>query len=69
WKEFDGKQSLIQLMHSTDQGNTWQAVTTLATSDGASDHPLLISDGNTAWLSWNTARQDLVFMAIESDNK
>ncbi|MBI3187503.1 MAG: exo-alpha-sialidase [Gammaproteobacteria bacterium] len=69
WKEFDGKQSLIQLMHSTDQGNTWRAVTTLATSDGASDHPLLISDGNTAWLSWHTARQGLVFMAIESDNK
>lgn len=64
WKEFDGKQSLIQLMRSTDQGNNWQPVKTLATTDAASDHPLLISNGQTAWLSWSTANQGLVFMAL-----
>ena len=66
WKEFDGKQSSIRLMRSSDQGNTWQPAKTLSTTDGASDHPLLISDGQTAWLSWNTAKTGLVFLALES---
>jgi hypothetical protein len=69
WKEFDGKQSSIQLMRSSDQGNTWQPAKTLSTTDAASDHPLLISDGQTAWLSWNTAKQGLIFMAIGSGDK
>lgn len=65
WKEFNGQQALIQMLRSADGGKTWQGVKTLATTDDASDHPLLISDGTAAYLSWNTARQGLVFMALE----
>ena len=64
WKEFDGKQTQIQAMQSVDQGNTWLAVKIIATTDDASDHPLLVSDGNNAWLSWNTAKQGFVFKVM-----
>jgi hypothetical protein len=66
WKEFDGKQSLIQMMQSTNAGTTWKNVTTLASTDGASDHPLLISNGQQVFLSWNTSKQGLVFLPLHS---
>lgn len=69
WKEFDGTQTSIKFMYSPDQGDNWQSAKTVAVTDGASDHPLLISNGKTAWLSWNTARQGLVFSAIASGEK
>lgn len=69
WKEFDGQQSSIRLMHSADNGNSWSAARTLAATDGASDHPLLVSDGARAWLSWNTAKQGLVFRVVAAGEK
>lgn len=56
WKEFDGTASSIQLMHSDDGGNHWSSPRTIATTQGASDHPLLIHDGHDVYLSWNTLK-------------
>ncbi len=57
WKEFDGKNTVIRLMRSTDGGVTWSAPAKLATTAAASDHPQLIAHGRRAWLGWNTARE------------
>lgn len=57
WKEFDGKNSSIRLMHSADNGTTWSAPKRIAESAGASDHPLLIARGEQVYLSWNTLRE------------
>jgi hypothetical protein len=57
WKEFDGKNTAIRLMHSADGGKSWSTVRTLATAADRSDHPQLISDGKAAFLAWNTARE------------
>ncbi len=54
WKEFDGTASRIQLKRSDDGGNHWSSPRTIATTQGASDHPLLIQDGRDVYLSWNT---------------
>ncbi len=54
WKEFDGQQSHIRLMQADDRGTQWQAVQTIASTTDESDHPLLITHGETPYLSWHT---------------
>jgi len=54
WKEFDGKQSRIQLMQSHDGGKQWQTAETIAFTNTNADHPFLISNGDIPYLSWHT---------------
>lgn len=54
WKEFDGTATTIQVQSSADQGRSWDAPRAAAASADASDHPQLVSDGRTAYLSWLT---------------
>ncbi|BCB25166.1 lipoprotein [Sulfurimicrobium lacus] len=64
WKEFDGKESLVQEMHSVDGGATWSGARRLAASAGASDHPLLIGQQDKAFLSWQTEKDGLQLLEI-----
>ena len=54
WKEFDGKKSVIYLKESLDDGNTWSSPKMLASTEGYSDHPLLLAQGSEVFLSWLT---------------
>jgi hypothetical protein len=54
WKEFDGSKSSVYLKESKDDGNTWSTPKLLVSTAGYSDHPLLLSRGNEAFLSWLT---------------
>lgn len=65
WKEFDGERSVIRTMHSTDGGNQWHSPRTVASTAGGSDHPLLIADGDAAYLVWNTLKDGLRIIAID----
>src|SRR5260370_18114715 len=42
WKEFDGTKAQVRWQLSHDSGRTWSAVQTVADTDDASDHPLLV---------------------------
>jgi hypothetical protein len=64
WKEFDGERAAVRAMVSRDGGRNWGAPQTVADSAGASDHPLLIADGNAAYLSWNTAQEGYRLLPI-----
>jgi hypothetical protein len=57
WKEFDGKQTLIWIQRSMDDGLTWLAPQVIARTKNYSDHPLLIKNNQQIFLSWLT-RQD-----------
>lgn len=57
WKSFDGERTEIQTMISRDDGATWSAPRTIAATSDQSDHPLLVTNGHTVFLSW-MARQD-----------
>ncbi len=57
WKEFAGGVSAIQVMTSADGGMNWTAPMGVATSAGASDHPLLVRRGDTVFLSWLSAQE------------
>jgi len=57
WKEFDGRAAVIRAMHSADGGRSWSTPQTLATAAGASDHPLLLTDGTRAYVSWYAVKE------------
>ena len=54
WKEFDGAHSLVYIKQSIDDGKTWDTPKIISKTSGYSDHPLLINQGDTVFLSWLT---------------
>lgn len=52
WKVLEQEQTKLQLKISNDNGDNWSDTTTLTTTTGMSDHPLLFSNGNKAYVSW-----------------
>lgn len=65
WKEFDGKQTTVRLMRSRDAGTTWTTPTTIATTGGYSDHPLLVARRGEAYLSWLAHPEGYRLIALE----
>ncbi|MEK7207079.1 MAG: sialidase family protein [Pseudomonadota bacterium] len=64
WKEFDGAKATIRALISRNRGASWSAPQTIATTASASDHPLLIGDGNKVYLSWNTGQEGFRLVEI-----
>jgi hypothetical protein len=62
WKEFDGNQTTVPAMVSHDDGRTWSSPVVVAETSNASDHPLLVSNGGRAFLSWQTQTEGFRFM-------
>lgn len=54
WKEFDGETTTVMIMQSHDDGETWSRPSAVATTTDASDHPLLVANGDHLYLSWMT---------------
>jgi len=64
WKHFDGDKTNIRLTVSTDEGQTWQPAVTIASTTGASDHPLLATNNEAGWLSWHTNEEGLRLVSL-----
>ncbi len=64
WKGFDGQQSLIRLMTSSDDGKTWSEAETLATTSQGSDYPLIVRNSNGLFLSWLTDEHGYIVRRI-----
>lgn len=64
WKSFDGQQSLLQLITSTDDGSSWSDPVTLSTTGQASDHPMIVTTPSGIFLSWHTEEYGYVFQEI-----
>jgi hypothetical protein len=65
WKEFDGIKAQVRWQVSHDSGRTWSAVRTVADTDDASDHPLLVAHAGRAYLSWLTKAQGYRLIPLE----
>ncbi|HWB48605.1 MAG TPA: sialidase family protein [Stellaceae bacterium] len=65
WKEFDGENTAVKLIASGDDGATWSAPATIASTADASDHPLLIARRGVVYLSWLTRREGYRLMPLE----
>jgi hypothetical protein len=66
WKEFNGKSSTVYLKQSMDDGGTWSSPQAVFETSGYSDHPLLISQGKVAFLSWLTRDDGYQFIKLGS---
>jgi hypothetical protein len=66
WKEFDGKKTDILMKFSKDAGMGWSQNKVISTTAGSSDHPLLVKNSNTGYLSWHTQDEGYRFMALSS---
>jgi hypothetical protein len=57
WKEggLDGEATAVRALRSRDAGFTWSPIREVARTNGASDHPLLVTRGAEVFLSWFTA--------------
>jgi len=69
WKEFDGENTAILGMNSSDGGKSWSAPGKLASTSDVSDWPLLISANNQAYLSWNTKNEGYRLIEMGEENK
>lgn len=69
WREFDGNSTGIFGMKSGDSGKSWSAPEKLAATSDASDRPLLISENNRAYLSWNTLKEGYRLIEIAVQNQ
>jgi hypothetical protein len=65
WKEFDGTKTQVRWQLSRDSGRTWSATRTVADTDDASDHPLLVAHAGRAYLSWLTKAQGYRLIPLE----
>ncbi|MFO1163196.1 MAG: sialidase family protein [Reyranellaceae bacterium] len=65
WKEFDGTKAVVRWQVSHDSGVTWSNARTVADTDDASDHPLLVGHAGRAYLSWLTKAQGYRLIALE----
>lgn len=65
WKSFDGEQTEIRMIVSHDDGATWAPPRTVAATGDESDHPILVGDGTSVYLSWFTHREGYRLIALE----
>ena len=57
WKRFNGKETELLWMVSTDGGASWSAERLAAVATAESEHPQLVADGETAYLSWLSRKE------------
>lgn len=65
WKEFDGETTSVRVASSTNGGRNWSEPRTVARTNDYSDHPLLISDGRSVYLSWMTKHDGYRLLPVE----
>lgn len=64
WKYFDGKVTLLNMMQSEDDGNSWTETTTLLHTSAASDHPQLLQYGSKTYAAWHTRDEGYRIVAV-----
>ena len=66
WKEFDGIKTSIYLKQSQDDGKNWSNPRVITSTTGYGDHPLLVSQGKEAYLSWLTRDDGYQLLLLNS---
>jgi hypothetical protein len=69
WKEFDGTTTSIPMQMSRDGGKSWSAAKVIAETTDASDHPELVADKKSAYLSWVTHKEGYRLLPLPRDEK
>ena len=67
WKGFNGRETLLNLITSEDDGATWSKSTTLLKTEKGSDHPSLIQNSDSLFLSWHADEFGYVLLDISGN--
>jgi hypothetical protein len=65
WKEFDGMKAVVRWQVSHDSGRQWTEARTVADTEDASDHPILVADRQRVYLSWLTKIEGYRLIPLE----
>ncbi|MDO8439127.1 MAG: sialidase family protein, partial [Telluria sp.] len=65
YKTFDGERTTIEVRNSRDGGKTWSSAQVAAGTEADSDHPQLISDGKSTYLSWMSRNEGYRLIPLE----
>ena len=65
WKEFDGTKAQVRWQVSHDNGHSWSQARTVADTEDASDHPLLVAGRGRVYLSWLTKVEGYRLIPLE----
>ncbi|QPK64226.1 exo-alpha-sialidase [Methylomonas sp. LL1] len=65
WLEFDGTNTVVRLLRSSDAGKSWSEPRQVATAAGPADYPYLVADRAAIYLSWRNG-QGYQIRALES---
>lgn len=57
WQEYDGKNNIVQYMHSGDGGKSWAKPVLAAQTQAMLDEPFLVTDGQRLYLSWHVPQE------------
>ena len=69
WKGFNGRETLLNLITSEDDGATWSEPTTLLKTDKGSAHPLLIQNSDSLFLSWHSDEFGYVLLDVSENTR
>jgi len=67
WKGFDGQNTKLSLIESSDDGASWTEPRVLFVTGEGSDHPLIVSADDGLYLSWHTQELGYVFENFTSN--
>jgi hypothetical protein len=69
WKGFNGKETLLNLITSSDDGVSWSDPITLLTTEKGSDYPLLIKNSDSLFLSWHSDEFGYIFLQVSNNTR
>ncbi len=64
WKAFNGSDTQLMMQRSDDNGASWLAAQSIASTSAESDHPLLIKHGDAIYASWQTQADGYRLIAL-----
>lgn len=65
WKRFQDNNTLLQISVSPDEGRSWSAARTLAETQDASDHPILLRYKNRVFVSWHSLQEGYRLLGVD----
>ena len=66
WEEFDGKQSSLITMQSSDKGKNWSVPKLILHTAMSNEHPLLIHDNEQVYAAWHRRGEDYRLLPLQN---
>lgn len=67
WREFDGDNYRMMTSVSADRGDTWSTARIVATTSGAADLPIFVTDAHKPLVVWNSTQDGIRLFDVGGD--